>query len=377
MKFANRVLPWCAKERVMERRCAGTLDDVRIRDFRPETDVAALQGLFVRVFGHPRGGQTLEWMFRPGPAGVSPRVVAESAGRIVAHAGATALRFRAGGEIVRGGYSVAAMTDPACRGQRLFFRVGESLYRRMEEQGFAFVAGFSNENSFRLMTGPLQRTAVRPFPWCVRPIAPWTMLRAALRRGGAVTPDGDAGLARILTEASRDGVTLVACEPGDARLDAVWERAAPEVAVGAVRDAAFTAWRFGTRPDAGYRLVLAERAGRVAGWIAHRRLALRGVTAGFVVDFVLAPGEEAAGRALLRATAQLARSEGAALLSALLPGGGPARRALRRAGFLRVPEALHPQVIRFSVRGLGRHAQQASLVQPAAWHLGWSDTDVV
>jgi len=353
------------------------LANVQIRDFRPETDAPALEDLFVRVFGHPRGGQTLAWLFRPGPAGLSPRAVAESDGRIVAHAGATALRFRAGGEVVRGGYSIAAMTDRAQRGQRLFFRVGEYLYRRMEEQGFAFVAGFSNKNSFRLMTGPLQRAAIRPFPWCVRPLAPWAFARAAARTGSATAQSDDAAFARALAAASRDGVTLVACEPDDARLDTVWERAANAVAVGAVRDAAFAAWRFGTRPDAGYRLLLAERAGRAAGWIAYRQLAVRGIRAGFVVDFVLAPEEHAAGRALLRATAHFARAGGAALLSALLPGDGPARHALRRAGFLRVPEALHPQVIRFSVRGFGAHAQQAALVAPSAWHLAWSDTDVV
>lgn len=351
--------------------------DIQIRDFRPESDASALQDLFLRVFGHPRGGQTLEWLFRPGPAGASPRAVAECEGRIVAHAGATALRFRVGDEVVRGGYSVAAMTDPAQRGQRLFFRVGEYLYRRMEEQGFAFVAGFSNNNSFRLMTGPLQRTAVRPFPWCVRPIAPWVIARAALRSGEAVPRADDATFARCLASAARDGVTVESCEASDPRLDVVWDRAAPRVAVGAVRDEAFAAWRFGTRPDAGYRIALALRAGRPAGWIAYRRLELRGIPAGFVVDFVLAAGEDAAGRTLLRAAAGLARAEGAALLSALLPGSGPARRALRRAGFLRVPEALHPQVIRFSVRGLGRWAERTDLVEPAAWHLAWSDTDVV
>ena len=59
------------------------------------------------------------------------------------------------------GYSVAAMTDPDFPGQRPFYRMGEHLYRGMEEQGFAFVAGFSNKNSFRLMTGPLRRTPIR------------------------------------------------------------------------------------------------------------------------------------------------------------------------------------------------------------------------
>jgi hypothetical protein len=356
------------------------LADAVIRDFDPGTDTAALEDLWMRVFGTPRGGQSLAWLFRPGPAGDSPRSVAEQDGRIVAHAGAMAMRFQCGGEtIVRGGYSVAAMTDPACRGQRLFFRVGEHLYRRMTEHGFAFVAGFSNANSFRLMTGPLQRTAIRPFPWCVRPLSPFALARGVLGRAGApATADADA-VVRALRAAERGDVALAVLDPaaGDARLDAIWSRVAPGVGVGAVRDAAFVRWRYATRPDAGYRLVVASRAGRAAGWFAHRSLALRGIPAGFVVDFVLAPDEAEAGATLLRAAAGLARAEGAALLSALRPGSGPARRALGRAGFVPVPEALHPQVIRFSVRGLGAHAQRTDWLQPRAWTLGWSDTDVV
>jgi GNAT superfamily N-acetyltransferase len=350
------------------------LGEILIRDHRPEADEPALADLWRRVFGHPSGGQTIEWLFRPGPAGPSPRAVAEDGGRIVAHAGATALRFRLDGAEVRGGYSVAAMTDPAYRGQRLFFRVGEHLYRRMQEQGFAFVAGFSNANSFRLMTGPLQRVAVRPFPWSVRPL-PASALGWIARRVPRGPDEGEESHA--LAAAERDGVALSTCTPDDRRLDEVWRRAAPAVSVGAVRDAAFAAWRFGTRPDARYRIVLAERAGQPAGWLAYRGLALRGVPAGFVVDLVLAQDEAAAGRSLLGAAARIARAEGALLLSALAPGAGPARRALRRAGFVRVPEALHPQVIRFSVRGLGTGAVSPRLTRASDWHLAWSDTDVV
>jgi hypothetical protein len=336
--------------------------DVLIRDFAAG-DAAALDDLWLRVFGHPRGGQTVEWLFRPGPAGPCPRAVAEVDGRIVAHAGAMALRFRVGDAVVRGGYSVAAMTDPSFRGQHLFFRVGEHLYRRMEEEGFAFVAGFSNRNSFRLMTGPLRRTPIRPFPWCVRPLRP---RRAAVR---AAPP--------ALAAAGAGDLRLVACEPTDPRLDEAWRRAEPDVRVGAIRDGAFSAWRFGTRADAGYRIVLAARGGRPAGYAVYRPLTLRGVRAGFVVDLVVAADDWRAGGALLRGLAGIARAEGALALSALQPVGGAARRALRRAGFVRVPERLHPQTIRFSVRGLGPWAGSTQLLDPRAWQVSWSDTDVV
>jgi hypothetical protein len=178
--------------------------------------------------------------------------------------------------------------------------------------------------------------------------------------------------------ALREGaLRIAACEPDDPRLDELWARAAPTVRLGCVRDRAFARWRYATRGDADYVLLLAEQAEKPAAFLAHRMLSLRGLRAGFLVDFVVAEGEEAAGRALLGALAAWDRDQEAELLSALLPGSGPARSALRGASFHRVPEMLHPQLIRFSVRGLGAYANHPLLGDPAAWHLSWADTDVV
>jgi GNAT superfamily N-acetyltransferase len=324
--------------------------------------------LWSRVFGAARGGQTTAWLFRPGPAGPAVRVVAEQDGRVVAHAGVASLRFRIGGETVRGGYSVAAMTDPALQGQGLYVALGRTLYERLEREGFAFVAGFSNRRSHRLMTGPLGRTAIRPFPWCVRPILAGP---AALRRGGPPPPPVPAPIERA-------GLRIGPCQPGDARLDGLWSRVAPTLPIAAVRDAAFSAWRYGGRPEAGYEGWLAEAPdGTAAGSLALRVLALRGVRSGFVLDLLVDPAWPAAGRALVAVAARRTRAAGGVALSALLPPAGATRRALLRAGFVRVPEALHPQVIRFSVRGLGRFAASQELRDARAWRLSWADTDLV
>ncbi len=297
----------------------------------------------------------------------------EVEGRIVAHAGGAPLRLWLAGEEVRGAYSVGAMTDPAVRGRGYFFRVACHLYARLEELGFAVVAGFSNRSSYRLMTGPLQRTPVGPFPWAVRLLRPLSLARALLARRGAEEQQPPRPF-----EARREGeLSVAACEPDDPRLDELWARAAPAVRLGCVRDRAFAHWRYAMRADADYVLLLAEQAGKPAAFAAHRMLSLRGLRAGFLVDFVVAEGEEAAGRALLGALAAWCRDQGAELLSALLPGSGPARSVLRGAGFRRIPERLHPQLIRFSVRGLGAHANHPLLSDPAAWYLSWADTDVV
>jgi hypothetical protein len=108
-----------------------------IREYRPERDGPGLSDLWNRVFGVARGGQTIEWLFRPGPAGESVRAVIELGGRIVAHAGAAPMRFKLGDRVVRGAYSVGAMTDPAMQGRGYFVRIGRYLYKRLEQEGFA------------------------------------------------------------------------------------------------------------------------------------------------------------------------------------------------------------------------------------------------
>jgi hypothetical protein len=114
-----------------------------------------------------------------------------------------------------------------------------------------------------------------------------------------------------------------------------------------------------------------------AAWGVTRELSLRGLRALFLVDWLTAPGEVAAGRELVQEIENQVRPDGVELISALLPGSGASREALRSAGFYRVPERLHPQVIRFSVRGLGRFSACQDLTNGSAWHLSWADTDVV
>jgi hypothetical protein len=345
-----------------------------VRDYRPGEDDPAVAELWQRCFGSAAGGQTSDWLFRTGAAGACPRTVVESDGRIVAHAGVSALLFQVGNEVVRGGYSVAAMTDPSAQRRGLFLRTAEALYERLEREGFAFVAGFSNAKSHRIMTGPLGRTAIRPFPWCVRVLAPLSIAHSLLRKRDRAASGCDRAPTRVK---KASGVEVESCTLDDPRIDSLWQRCAPKARVACVRDSAFSRSRFATRPDAGYRAWLASRNHEPAAWGVTRELSLRGLRALFLVDWLTAPGEVAAGRELVQEIENQARPDGVELISALLPGSGASREALRGAGFYRVPERLHPQMIRFSVRGLGRFSACQDLTNGSAWHLSWADTDVV
>jgi len=160
-------------------------------------------------------------------------------------------------------------------------------------------------------------------------------------------------------------------------IEAVWKAVEAEVGVGAVRDVAFSRWRYLSRGDAGYRAALASSGGKAVAFCVYRLLPVRGVPACFLMDLQVAPKHEDAGEELLRWAEGHARRCGAGVMSALLPSRGTAAAVLQRSRYLRIPERLHPQTIRFSVRGLGEMAGCRQLSDASAWTLGWSDTDVV
>ncbi|MBI5609977.1 MAG: GNAT family N-acetyltransferase [Deltaproteobacteria bacterium] len=334
---------------------------VSAQTYRPDRDRDQVEQLWLRVFGRAKGGQTPAWLFRPAPMIEAPRVVIREFDQVIAHAGAMPVRLMAGEQPLLAGWSVGAMTDPHFRGQGLFVRAGQALYQQMTEQGFDLVGGFSNAQSASLHTGPLQRTPVRPFPWCARPLLP---RRAGLRPLAATWP-------------RQVGVEISTVAPGDPRLDAIWRNRPRGPGIATVRDAAWSGWRYQDRPDADYRLALASVGGVPAAWIAVRALTVARVPALFVLDLqCTAQGAQAAAQ-LLRSAEQLASAAGCVLSSALLPGWGPLRRILRWKGYLPVPERLHPQKILLSVRALGPRVPQVDLADPRSWWLAWSDTDVV
>ena len=349
-----------------------------IRDFAPARTRPRSRISGPRVFGHPRGGQTLEWLFRPGPAGASPRAVAEADGRIVAHAGARRCASALGDAVVRGGYSVAAMTDPALS------RTAALLPRRRAPVPAHGGAGL------RVRGGLLERQLVPADDGAAAAHrgAPISVVRAAARAVAA-----RARTARARRPGAGDRRTRkrshAACG-ARRRRDARSRAMNPETRGSTTSGIARRAGRRGRR---GARCRLRRLALRHA---ARRRLparrsrraaaaprdgsrtgasSLRGIPAGFLVDFVLARTRtRGGGVAARRRGIGACRRRGAALRAAARQRPG-ARRAAAR-GVPSGPEALHPQVIRFSVRGLGRRAQQPRAAA-RAWQLGWSDTDVV
>jgi predicted N-acetyltransferase YhbS len=119
-----------------------------------------------------------------------------------------------------------------------------------------------------------------------------------------------------------------------AELDGLWKNARAGLASTVVRDSRYLIQRYGTEADGTYHWLGVRKAGSLAGMAVLRRprsdgdARLRGIRVAALADILYAPGDAAAGLALLGAVERTARSLGADAILATTPS--PALGSLLR-----------------------------------------------
>ena len=149
-------------------------------------------------------------------------------------------------------------------------------------------------------------------------------------------------------------------------LDELGARAAARYGNHFTRDAAYFNWRYLDSPR-DYRCFGAYRGDALAGVAVVGHTFKHGVSAGFLADLVVAPGEGVAVRALVsRAVAEV--KGGADALVLLPPRSSSQRRALVRAGFAPTNKKL---------RFIGKSLHDSAHIdeRAGAWHFTLGDFD--
>lgn len=156
---------------------------------------------------------------------------------------------------------------------------------------------------------------------------------------------------------------LVAMRPGDDRVDAVWRAARTDVALGAVRDAAFYTWRFLDSPSHREPAYVIVRGKRPIGVCALEAMA-SGRTLR-IVDLLSVPG---AWHDSLRAIVAHASRTRAATVDIKLASPDGRRRQMWRSGF--VERERKPFLVMLPQDGDRR------LVDPGRWFYSGADSDL-
>ncbi len=109
-----------------------------------------------------------------------------------------------------------------------------------------------------------------------------------LGRGGDLFDTGARSLIRPLRRRQTPpGVTVQQVGTFDNRVDDFWQRVRRDYPVMVVRDQRYLGWRFDSRPDAKYTLLMATRGSDLVGYLVLRLAEVAGVRLGYLVDFLV------------------------------------------------------------------------------------------
>lgn len=220
--------------------------------------------LYNHVFPKEMTVDFWNWLYEKSPSGNSYIETAWAGERLVGVYGIIAVIIYAGGTVIRGGYSVTAVTHPEYRYRGIFSALGTKLYSRALDSGMAVVYGFPTEHSrhgFRKNLG-------------------WESIRQ-----GRVMLNSVPG--HYFPEQGKFKIQILEF-PGKV-FDWLWGRIARgplgNTAI-VMRDSSFIEWRFFKHPEKKYIMVLAEDHLGPAGYMAVRVKAEGGTECCYLEDIV-------------------------------------------------------------------------------------------
>lgn len=320
----------------------------------------------------------LAWLYVHPPLDLRLQFVAEHEDAVVAHYGAVPFAYKLRGEPCVAGFASNLVIDREHRAGMLFLSLQSHLAREYPRKNVRFVYGLITranvlEPHLRMGWKKLGTLPVYAKPFDFPAVAGSAIKHRALR----ALAYGPLKLAQAVwhTDLRRDpaDVSIEEAARFGADADAFLETFMALQETTAVRSREVLNWRFAGNPDREYRILVARKAGRVAGYVVTRRLALKHLDALALVDFAFDPADRAVGAALLRRCDREARRARVDVAAAIVNPSSPFEPFLRAAGYFKTPEAFTLVV----------HAPKGTTDPPfthelfAGWHLTWFEHDYV
>jgi hypothetical protein len=288
---------------------------------------ASLVSLLARVGTTQLSDEEFAWWFDRNPAGEGIVSLAVDEGEVVGVAAMSFFRTRLDGVETRLAIPVNVATDARYRGRGVFSTLQQENEAAATAAGSPLTVTFPNARSYPIFVGRLGWIDLPRLRLWARPLRAAGVVRYVLGRAG------ERGWMRDPHRSPRmlHGLDVRPLERFGAELDELGARAALGYGSHFARDAAYFNWRYLDSPR-DYRCFGAFRGDELAGVAVVGHTFKHGISAGFLADLLVPPGETGAVRALTaRAVAEVEGGADAVVL--LPPRSREHRRALVRAGF--------------------------------------------
>ena len=338
--------------------------DMSLEYFGPENDVCNVEFARHQYFRNPAGDALIELAVDPENEMLAGQYVVQPQ------------KFRYFGENTSCVLSFNTLTREAYRGQKIFVKLAERTYERAAAEGFAFVYGCPNQNSYPGFMKRLAFKDIHHFPLYARPLNLNHMVKERIK---------NKVLAAIATPfqaffpnngADEQGIESLS-EKNCKLMDDFWDRVKDKYPIMGVRDADYIRYRYLNVPRRIYYPYVAIKDGKVVAFAVGRIREVAGFEAGMIADFLFLPGYEAQAKKVIKVLTKRMKNEGASLAGCIILAHTEEAKVLKQCGFYRIPDKMLPQPTPLIVRLLDKSKDEAKLSDINNWFFTTGDYDVV
>ena len=323
-----------------------------IRRIEPNYDAASLIHLGDIFLGAEWSEAYLSWKYLTNPAGLPYGQCAEINGLQVGFYSDMPVRLKYDNRVAAGAQAVDLVVAAEAQRHGLFVKMANKNYEQMDQEGILLDYAFPNPVSEAGFIKRLGWTSVGRVPRYTR------LLDASALADQDQSSRLKGWVYRVLSAsiyaftawtgpAQGAGIQVREVSTFDERIDRFWQQAAIGFPIAVARDFAYLSWRYIQNPLQQYQVLIAVRGADLAGFCVISYRDRKTGRSAALAEFVVAPGDEQAGLALLDEAPLRARQAGCSQIHCwMLPHHNFYVSLLKRSGFLFWPNRFLPGLLR-------------------------------
>lgn len=339
--------------------------EMGLENYGPENDVSDAGFIRHQYFENPVGDALVELAVDPNNNVLAGQYVA------------LPRKFRFFGTEIQSILGCNVLTREAYRRQKIFVKLTERICQRAAKEGFAFLYGAPNKNSY---PGYMKKFTtfkdLHHFPLYARPLNPAQMVRERIDNKVLAAVARPFGVFFPNRAVNADGIEELTLN-NVGRMDAFWEKIKSKYPIIGVRDAAYIRYRYLNVPKRIYYPYIAVENGEPVAFAVGRIREVAGFQCGMIADFLFLPGHEETAKRLVKTLVYRMKREGASLAGCIILSHTAEAKLLKRCGFWHIPEKILPQPTPLILRVLDEKQDESKLCDINNWFFTTGDYDVV
>ena len=273
--------------------------------------------------------------------------------------------------------SVNTLTKESYRGQGIFKQLATTVYNGAQDEGYQFVYGMPNQNSYPGFLKYLKFQDIGAIPLYVRPLVPSNIVHTFLNK--PILENLSKPFNKIYAVKSSSDVEFVDFHEG-AKLYAnlFWENIKNKYRIMVSRNYEYMKFRFIDIPRRDYMGFYVLVDGNPIAYAIGRVMNVSNISCGMIADFLYIPGYEKEAKCLLDYLMVELRKHGADMAGCMVPSYSSEATILKKSKFFKCPKFMEPQPFRFIFRILNEEDQNVKVAgELKNWYFTMGDYDVV